>query len=61
MVQIRKPVVRSENLIDLTTKSGPEGRATNRLARSLKSKRLAEELLAEALAQALKARQRRPR
>ena len=61
MVQIKKPLVRSQDLIDLTTKAGAAGRATNRLARAEASRRMAEQLLAEALAQALKLRQRRPR
>lgn len=61
MVQIRKPIVRSSNLIDLTTKGGAAGRATNRVANRERSRRIAEELRAEAIAQAMKLRQQRPR
>lgn len=61
MVQIRKPVVRSQDLIDLTTKSGAAGRATNRLARREKEQREAERLLQEAIAQAMKLQRRRVR
>lgn len=61
MVQIRKPTVRSPNLIDLTTKAGAAGRATNRLARADKARRESDQLLAEAIAQAMKLRRQRPR
>lgn len=61
MVQIRKPIVRSPNLIDLTTKAGAAGRATNRVANRERARRIAEELRAEAIAQAVKLRQQRPR
>lgn len=61
MVQIRKPVQLSENIIDLRNKAGAEGRATNRLKRAETARRLAEELLQEALSQAIKMRQQRPR
>lgn len=61
MVQIRKPVQLSQNLIDLSTKAGAEGRATNRLARNFKARELAEDLLREAIAQAMAMRRQRPR
>lgn len=61
MVQIRKPVIRSQDLIDLTTKGGAAGRATNRTARADAARREAERLLEEAIAQALKLQRRRPR
>ena len=61
MVQLKKPLQQSDNLIDLSTKSGAAGRATNRLARADKRRRDEERMLAEALAQAMKLRQRRPR
>ena len=61
MVQWTKPLQQSEDLIDLTAKGGAAGRATNRLSRAEKLRRDKERLQAEALAQAMKLRQRRPR
>jgi len=61
MVQWTKPLQQSENLIDLSTKSGAAGRAANRLARAEKLRREKERMEAEAIAQAMKLRQRRPR
>lgn len=61
MVQWTKPLQQSDDLIDLTSKGGAAGRATNRLARADKLRRDKERLEAEAIAQAMKLRQRRPR
>lgn len=61
MVQIRKPVQLSQNIIDLRVKSGAAGRATNRVANAERARRIAEQLKAEAIAQAMKLRRQRPR
>lgn len=61
MVQIKKPVKLSENIIDLRTKAGAAGRAVNRLKAKDAARQLAEQLRQEAILQAMKLRQQRPR
>lgn len=61
MVQIKKPVKLSENIIDLRNKSGAAGRAVNRLKAKDAARQLAEQLRQEAILQAMKLRQQRPR
>lgn len=58
MVQIRKPVERSENIID---RRRPGTARFFAQKRSADAKKLADEVLAEAIAEAMKLRHRRPR
>lgn len=61
MVQIKKPVQLSSDIIDLRNKGGAAGRATNRLKAKDAARQLAEQLRQEAIMQAIKLRQQRPR
>lgn len=56
MVQIRKPVQLSENIIDRRPRPG-----SARYAAKQRAEEQAKQLLAEALSQALKIQRRRPR